>query len=162
QHVWQVGVPDLVGLLDDRDAMRFLGGVRGVEQAELDLRGVLRGEGEIDTGAVPRGAEGVRSSRPNAHGQLVPAGATASLDSKPSDSGPWAFVNQRTTGPAVHHGTTLKSMRMRSTSSSSPRTPLGPYPQLRLYGQEGNPPSSNSSRSTRMSRPISRPLQFGC
>ena len=39
----------------------------GVEQAQLDLGGVLGEEGEIDPGAVPGGAEGIGLSRPDSH-----------------------------------------------------------------------------------------------
>ena len=64
QHVGQVGVPDFIRVLLQRDPLRFLARVGGVEEAQLDLGGMLREQGEIDPRTVPGGAEGVRVSRP--------------------------------------------------------------------------------------------------
>ena len=53
----EVAVPDLVGVLRQRDAVR-LAPPRAVEEAELDAGGVGREEGEVHPRAVPVGAEG--------------------------------------------------------------------------------------------------------
>ena len=65
--VGKVAVPDLCCLLGERDGRRFLRVVGPIEQAELDLRRILREETEIDTRSVPRGSQGIWSSRPDAH-----------------------------------------------------------------------------------------------
>ena len=45
-------------------------GVGGVEQAQLDLGGVLGEQGEVDAGAVPRRPERVRRARPDTEAAL--------------------------------------------------------------------------------------------
>ncbi len=66
QHIGQVGVPDHVGLLGHCDATRFFGGLGRIEQAKLDLVGVLRIEREIRAAAIPGGAQRVRPTRQHA------------------------------------------------------------------------------------------------
>ena len=56
QDVRQIRVPDLVGILLERDPFRLLFGIGSVKQAKLNFGGVFGIDGEIDTGAVPRGA----------------------------------------------------------------------------------------------------------
>ena len=51
-RVWQVAVPDLVGVLGQLDAVE-LRAARGVEQAQLDLGRVGREQGEVDPEPVP-------------------------------------------------------------------------------------------------------------
>jgi hypothetical protein len=58
EHVRQVRVPDLVGLLRERQAVRFRRRARGIEQAQLDLRGVLGEKREVDPRAIPGGTLG--------------------------------------------------------------------------------------------------------
>src|SRR5271166_1191655 len=65
--VGKVVVPNLCSLLEERDGRRFLRIVGPIEQAELDLRRILREETEIDTGSVPSGSQGIWSSRPDTH-----------------------------------------------------------------------------------------------
>ncbi len=74
----EIDVPDLVVALQQRDALELAGGAIGMEQAELYGRRVLAEHGEVDAGAVPRGAERVGCSRAgpgllthHAHGGLA-------------------------------------------------------------------------------------------
>jgi hypothetical protein len=57
-RIGQVAVPDLVGVLGQRDPLDLRLAV-GVEQAELDLGGMGREQGEVDAKSVPRRAEGI-------------------------------------------------------------------------------------------------------
>ncbi len=57
-------MPDLIGLLRQRNTVQFATPL-GVEQAELDLLGVLGKNREIYALAIPGSAERVRSSGPN-------------------------------------------------------------------------------------------------
>ena len=59
----QVAVPHLVGVLAQGEALHFPPAV-GVEDAELDLVGVLGEKREVDALAVPGRAERVRAARP--------------------------------------------------------------------------------------------------
>ena len=61
-------MPDHVGLLGQGDAGCLCGRVEGVEQAQLDLGGVLGEQREVDAGPVPGRAERVGLARPDAHG----------------------------------------------------------------------------------------------
>src|SRR5204863_524490 len=65
--VGQVGVPHLVGVFGKGDAVRLGRRLGGLEQTQLDLAGVFGEQGEVDAGAVPGGAQRVRSSGPYAH-----------------------------------------------------------------------------------------------
>ncbi|MNN57835.1 hypothetical protein D3C81_1728440 [compost metagenome] len=56
-RVGQVAVVDLVGVFGQLDALDFLFAT-GVEQAQLDLGGVGREQGEVDPKPVPGSAEG--------------------------------------------------------------------------------------------------------
>ena len=56
-RVGQVAVVDLIGVFGQLDALDFLFAA-GVEQAQLDLGGVGREQGEIHPKAIPGGAEG--------------------------------------------------------------------------------------------------------
>ena len=67
-HVGQVRVPDVVGPLGHGDGRRRLAGRGFVEEAELDRRGVLGEEREVDALAVPGGPERPRTSGPDPHG----------------------------------------------------------------------------------------------
>src|SRR6185436_9145920 len=58
----------LLGLLRHHDPGGLPLGLRGVEEAELDLGRMLREEGEVHAGAVPNGPEGVRPARHDPHG----------------------------------------------------------------------------------------------
>ena len=66
-HVGQVGVPVLVGVLLQRDSVRFFLRFCSIEQAEFDLGGVFSVDGEIDPRAVPGPHQRIRMSRPNSH-----------------------------------------------------------------------------------------------
>ena len=63
--VGEVGVPQEVGPVRERDALGLDGVVRPVEEAEVDAGRVLGEQGEVDALAVPRGALRVRRSRPD-------------------------------------------------------------------------------------------------
>ena len=63
----QVGVPDLVGALDEADAGRLPMGLAALEQAQLHRRRVLAEQGEVDAGSVPGGAERVGAPRARPH-----------------------------------------------------------------------------------------------
>jgi hypothetical protein len=63
-QVGQIAVPDLVGELGQDDA-RGLAPVIVVEQAELDLLGIRRKQGEVGAGAVPGRAQRIRQTRPD-------------------------------------------------------------------------------------------------
>src|SRR5947207_4235081 len=58
--IGQIAVPDEVGALAQLHALELAPAAR-IEQAELDARGVLREEREVDAGAVPSRAERVRA-----------------------------------------------------------------------------------------------------
>ncbi len=60
QNTQEIAVPDEVGLLEKRDAGGLAVALRGVEQAELNLGGVLGEDREIHAGTVPGGAERIR------------------------------------------------------------------------------------------------------
>ncbi len=64
EHVGKVDVPDFIGIFLEREPMRFLLRVDGVEKAELDLGRILREEGEIHPGSVPGSAQGIRMAWP--------------------------------------------------------------------------------------------------
>ena len=59
----QVAVPDLVGTLDERDALE-LAATRRIEDAQLDALGMLREHGEVHAFAVPVRAHRGRAARP--------------------------------------------------------------------------------------------------
>ena len=65
-HVRQVGVPQEVGPVRERDAFGLDRVVRPVVQTEVDARRVLGEQGEVDPFAVPRGALWIRRARPDA------------------------------------------------------------------------------------------------
>ena len=64
-QVGKIAVPDLVRHLRQRDPIGLLAVV--VEQAQLDLLGMRREEGEVHAGAIPAGAERIRQPRPKAN-----------------------------------------------------------------------------------------------
>ena len=64
-HVGEVGVPQEVGPVGERDALGLHGVVRPVVEAEVDARRVLGEEREVHALAVPRGALRVRTPRPD-------------------------------------------------------------------------------------------------
>jgi hypothetical protein len=64
-QVRQVAVPDLIGVLRQRQA-GDLAAPGGVEQTKLDFLGVQREQGEIDAAPVPVRAERIRLTRPQA------------------------------------------------------------------------------------------------
>src|SRR5262249_44260840 len=70
-HFRQVDVPDLGGLLRQANPPSFLGTIGPVEETQLYAGGVLRKEREIDTGAIPGGALGIRLPWPNSHTSLL-------------------------------------------------------------------------------------------
>ncbi len=72
-HVGQIGVPDLVGLLLDREAPGLAPGRNMVKQAELHLFIVFGKEREMDTHPLPGGTQGVRISKPNSHANPMPS-----------------------------------------------------------------------------------------
>ena len=61
----EVAMPDLVGFFRQGNAARLGGGVGGVEQAELDLRGVFREQRKIYARAIPGRAEGCGLAGPD-------------------------------------------------------------------------------------------------
>ena len=61
---WQVTVPDLIGLLAQRNAVNFTP-PELIEEAELNLLGGLRKKGEINTFSVPGGPKWIRSTGPD-------------------------------------------------------------------------------------------------
>src|SRR5262245_35824499 len=63
----QVAMPDLVGLLRQLDPLRLLGRRAGVEKTQLDLRGMLREQREVDPHPVPGGPERIRTTQPDTH-----------------------------------------------------------------------------------------------
>ncbi len=63
----EVPVPDLLGALPQRDAVRLFPRVGRVEQAQLDGRSVLGEQREVDADAIPGGAERVRGAWPDFH-----------------------------------------------------------------------------------------------
>src|SRR5687768_5053053 len=65
--VRQVRVPDHVRAIDEGDADHLDACVRRVEQAKLDLGGILREECEIDARSIPARAQGIWQSRPCPH-----------------------------------------------------------------------------------------------
>ena len=65
--VGQVTVPDEVGSLAQRDALRFEGIVRLLEQAEVHGLGVLGEDREVHALAVPRGPLRIGVPRPHPH-----------------------------------------------------------------------------------------------
>ncbi len=72
-QVGKVAVPDLVGHLRQRHPVGLLA-VR-VEQAQLDLGGMGREQGEVDAGTIPARAERIGQPRPEAkvrHGASAP------------------------------------------------------------------------------------------
>jgi hypothetical protein len=60
----QVGMPDLIGLLAQLEALLFVSSA-AIKQAQLDLIRVLGEQGKIDPFAVPRGAQGIGLARPD-------------------------------------------------------------------------------------------------
>ncbi len=54
----QIRVPDPIGALGERDADPLAGRVGRIEEAQMDGGRVLREQGEVDAGAVPRCAKG--------------------------------------------------------------------------------------------------------
>jgi hypothetical protein len=68
-HFRQIGMPDLVGLLAQLDALLFLSPAV-VKQAQLDLVGVLGEQGEIDSLSVPGGAQGIGFAGPDGRHQF--------------------------------------------------------------------------------------------
>ena len=64
--VWEVAVPDHVGLLGQHDAGGRLGGVGRVEEAQFDARGVAREDGEVDAESGPGRPQGIRLTWPDA------------------------------------------------------------------------------------------------
>jgi hypothetical protein len=57
-------VPDLVGVLGDRDANIFFGSVNIVEQAKLNRSGRFGKKGKVDAVAQPRRAQGIWITEP--------------------------------------------------------------------------------------------------
>ncbi len=66
-EVRKVGVPYEVGLLDHAHAPLVPAFV--VEEAQLDLAGVLGEDREVDTGPIPRRTQRVGVTAPDPHGQ---------------------------------------------------------------------------------------------
>ena len=66
-RVGQITVPDLVCGFGKNDALRFLGRIRRVKQAELHLGGVFGKERKVDPHAVPSGSKWVGAAWPYAH-----------------------------------------------------------------------------------------------
>ena len=56
----EIGVENLIGFFGHFVALGFLGRGRVVEETEFHAGRVLGKQGEIDAGAVPRGAERIR------------------------------------------------------------------------------------------------------
>lgn len=65
-HIRQIGMPDLVGVLAERNALGLLIPILA-EQAQLDPFRILREQREIDAATVPGGAEGIGKAGPYAH-----------------------------------------------------------------------------------------------
>jgi hypothetical protein len=63
--VGEVDVPDLVGVLGQRDALDLAPASR-VEQAQVHALRILREQGEVDAASVPGGAARMREPRPDA------------------------------------------------------------------------------------------------
>ena len=75
----QIRVPYLIGALAQGDALYLMPATR-IKNTQLDFLGVGREDREVDTFAVPSGAEGVRAPGPDPH-PATPAGrAGASAD----------------------------------------------------------------------------------
>ncbi len=64
--VRKVDMPDLLGLFGQRDPHAISLCVGPIEQAEFDLRGILRIQGEVDALAVPRRPQRIRPAGPDA------------------------------------------------------------------------------------------------
>ncbi len=69
--VGQVAVPHHVRAFGQGDARRFLNGMGRIEEAQIDLRRVVRVDGEIDTESGPGSPEGVRLTWPDAHAEQL-------------------------------------------------------------------------------------------
>jgi hypothetical protein len=67
EHLWEVSVPDLIGLCGQGDPVRLLVSVNGVKEAQLHLGSMLGEERKIHALTIPRGPEWIRVSRPHAH-----------------------------------------------------------------------------------------------
>src|SRR5205085_9831165 len=67
EHLWEVRVPDLISLGRHGDAVRLLGGVNSVKEAQFHLGSRLGEERKIHALPIPRGPERIRVSRPHAH-----------------------------------------------------------------------------------------------
>ena len=63
-HIRQKYVPDLVGVLGDRDANIFFGSVNILEQAKLNRSGRFGKKGKVDAVAQPRRAQGIWITEP--------------------------------------------------------------------------------------------------
>ncbi len=66
-QVGEVGVPDEIGALGQRDPVRFLLLMGGIKETKLDLRRVLGEEGEVHSRAIPGGTQRIGVSRPDSH-----------------------------------------------------------------------------------------------
>jgi hypothetical protein len=63
-QVRKIGVPNQIGALGKRDDIDLLA-ARGIEQAQIDLLGMLGEERKVDTFAVPHGTQRVGLSWPD-------------------------------------------------------------------------------------------------
>jgi hypothetical protein len=63
-HLRQIGMPDLIGLLRQHHAVDLAPSF-GVEQAQLDLLGMLREQREIHAFSIPGCPQRVRATGPN-------------------------------------------------------------------------------------------------
>jgi|SoiMetStandDraft_2_1073263.scaffolds.fasta_scaffold1743258_1 hypothetical protein len=48
-----------------------MGTLRGIEETEVDTRGMFGEQGKIHPRAIPRGAQGVRRARPDVHRSVL-------------------------------------------------------------------------------------------
>jgi hypothetical protein len=63
-HFGQIAMPDIVGTRGQANPL-FDAVVRPAEKAKLYCRRILGKKGKIGAASVPRGAEGIRMTRPN-------------------------------------------------------------------------------------------------
>src|SRR5262245_18404983 len=69
--VWQVHMPNMVGLLRQGNAIDLLILIRAIKESEIDARCIFREEGQVDSIPIPGGTEGIRLSRPDVHKSSV-------------------------------------------------------------------------------------------
>src|SRR5262249_7078469 len=113
----QVAVPDVAGALREWKPLLVAG---AVEEAELDLGGHLREEGEVGAGPVVGCAEGIGFSGPDLHpGRVGTAGALRNPASAQALAAPRCF---RASLDLSARGTTRTVSRTAPTATSIHRT----------------------------------------